>query len=114
MTIEEIAAGMSAEDKALILESQGIDVKKKKAVSAVKGAKRSAVERDWPASGTTVTAKNPWTGEEYEVLVVTNKRRKHGVEFETENGERFHSPSPLCQYLFGKRVSNGWNCICWK
>lgn len=113
MTVQEIAVAISAEDKALILESQGVGVKKK-AANHDGSTSRSAVEREWPAAGATVTATNPWTGDVYKVLVVTNKRRKHGVEFETESGERFHSPSPLCQYLFGKRVSNGWNCIRWK
>ncbi len=54
---------------------------------------------------------NPWTGEQHPIEIVENKKRKHGIDFVTADGHHFHSPSPLAQYLFRKRVSNGWDCL---
>lgn len=127
MNITELAKSITQEDRERILNNRkGVrrsrievidDTKKNPAKpqpKAVVPGKRQSVSRQWPQVGTLVTATNPWTGEIHEVQVVENKKRKHGVEFEIASGDRFHSPSPLCQYLFGKRVSNGWNCISWE
>ena len=133
MNVKEIAESISAEDRELILnntrsirrskieviqdEHNTIDTEIDEQVAedqlTSSNAKRKSVDRVWPKAGEVCIAKNPWTGEEHQVLVVENSKRKHGVEFETEDGKRFHSPSPLCQYLFKKRVSNGWKCITW-
>ena len=125
---KKIAADISAEDRDFILSSgkqlrrsrieiiqdehDAIDTQLQ-AAEIAGDVKRKSVDREWPAAGTIVKAKNPWNGEVYDVTIVTNKRRKSGVDFMIESGRQFSSPSPLCQYLFGKRVSNGWSCISW-
>lgn len=130
MTAKEIAETISAEDKELILnsgksirrsrieviqdESDKIDTEIDDQLAADKASRtRTAVKREWPAVGAEVLATNPWTGVQYPVEVVANKKRKSGVEFRLPNGKQFHSPSPMCQYLFRKRVSNGWDCLSW-
>ena len=118
MTPKEIAATITAEDRKLILNSSRtirrskIEVIQDDAAQESK-PKRTAVDRIWPQAGDVVIATNPWTGEQTEIAVISAPKRKHGVEFELKNGNRYHSPSPLCLYLFGKRVSNGWDCISW-
>ncbi len=107
---------ISASDRELILAS-GKSIRRSR-IEVIKdtssaAGKRQGVDRDWPKAGEVVRATNPWTGDVHQVLVVENKRRKHGVEFETDSGVRFHSLSPLCEYLFGKRVSNGWSHCIW-
>lgn len=128
MTVAEIALTISREDREIILHSaksirrSRIDIIRddvdthddsQDQTSDDTTYTRSSVDREWPKAGEVVIATNPWTGDVYTVLVVENTHRKNRVEFETQSGQRFHSPSPLCKYLFGKRVSNGWSCIKW-
>ena len=80
--------------------------------SSKSGKSRSHVNRVWPDIGAVVIARNPWTTDEHQVQVVEARNRKSGREF-VYNNTRYHSPSPMCEEIFGRRVSNGWNCICW-
>ncbi len=132
MNVKEIAESISSEDRNAILNS-GKQIRRSRIEvindedDSVKAStddkipeteeptsKRKSVDREWPTVGTEVTATNPWSGIQYPVEVVVNKKRKHGVEFRIETGQQFHSPSPMCQFLFGKRVSNGWDCLSWE
>ena len=80
---------------------------------AIRSSKsRSHVNRVWPDIGAVVIARNPWTKDEHQVQVVEARNRKSGREF-LYNNTRYHSPSPMCEDIFGRRVSNGWNCISW-
>ncbi len=109
MSIQEVIASISEADKKFLSERKS-EVRRS---TIETGSKRQGKEREWPKAGEVVIARNPWTAKEHQVQVVSNPKRKHRVEFEIDSGRRFHSPSPLCQYLFGKRVSNGWDCISW-
>ena len=119
MSPKNIAAGISVEDKEIILNSgrkirrSKIEVIQDDAEVSTTEPKRKSVPRTWPELNDVVTATNPWTGEKHTVTMIANKKRKSGLEFMAESGQSFHSPSPLCLYLFGKRVSNGWDCISW-
>lgn len=100
------------EETAATTNEKGSAVAVSSGTNTANPKKRRAVAREWPDVATTVIAHNPWTKEKTEVEVVAAPHRKAGREF-LYNGTRYHSPSPMCRDIFGKRVSNGWKCISW-
>ena len=123
--LEQIAAGISEEDRKLILSGNSNirrsrievtnDSNQDTAVTSGNtdtSRSRNSVKREYPKPGDKVKVKNPWTDEEFTVDVVKNDKRKHGIEFAYKN-KRWHSPSPMCLWLFKKRVSSGWKYITW-
>ena len=128
-----IAAAITGSDRDLIMNYPGKTIRRSRievisddeqqdkhtgakptqASDSIKSSKsRSHVNRVWPDIGAVVIARNPWTKDEHQVQVVEARNRKSGREF-LFNNTRYHSPSPMCEAIFGRRVSNGWNCISW-
>jgi hypothetical protein len=133
MTVQEIAESISVEDRHLVLTSKkairrsrieviqdehdkiDTEIDEQVAEDIQSDIKRKSVEREWPTVNSTgVVATNPWTGEQHNIDIMENKKRKHGIDFVTQDGYHFHSPSPLAQHLFKRRVSNGWDCLSWE
>lgn len=130
MTITEIAKSISKSDRELILNSgknirrsrieviqdehDNIDAEIDTQITDDAGStKRKSVDREWPSAGQVVIIKDNKSDAEFRALVVDAPQRTHKVEFELDNGMRFHSPSPMVKYLLKRRVANGWDYITW-